>query len=44
MKSSRKQIKKEIEERERMVEESGELRKLVEDYVNLKREKREKMK
>ena len=44
MKSSKKQIKKEIEERERLVAESADLRKNVEDYANLKRDKREKMK
>ena len=44
MKSSKKQIKKEIEERERMVEESTDLRKLADDYAKLKVEKREKMK
>ena len=44
MKSSKKQIKKEIEERERMVEESTDLRKLADDYARLKLEKREKMK
>ena len=44
MKSSKKQIKKEIDERERLVEESSDLRKLVDDYVQLKRDKRDKMK
>ena len=44
MKSSKKQIKKETEERERHIEESKELRRLAEDYAKLKLEKREKMK
>ena len=44
MKSSKKQIKREEEERGQKIEESKELRKLAEDYARLKLEKREKMK
>lgn len=44
MKSSKKQINKEINERERLIEETVDLRKLADDYAKLKQEKRERMK